>query len=217
MTPHINRRLFLGAGLATLAAPILSTTAVAAQPRRSQPPANGWPLVDDAPAIRIEGSLASITCVPGDTADILCYVARRWNYEATELIPSQVTGLDSALSGNPDALYETNIASGTSIDLLGDGAPAGATGVIDRPTSIVVRDILASCAGVVAWGGDMLVPREGYFQIDVPPHSKQLTALAARIRNPEPQDAPGTVDPFTPERRQQANRVARSTTRSRRR
>lgn len=217
MTHNISRRLFLGAGLATLAAPLFSTTAAAAQPNSARTSANGWPLVDDSPAIRVEGSLASFECVPGDTADILCYIARRWNYEAMELVPSQVTGLDSALSGNPNALYETNIRSGTAIDLLGDGAPPGTTGVIDRPTSIVVRDILASCAGVVAWGGDMLVPREGYFQIDVPPDSKQLTALAAHIRSPKPQDAPGTLDPFTPQRRQQANRVAQSTTRRRRR
>jgi hypothetical protein len=68
-----------------------------------------------------------------------------------------------------------------------------------------VRDILAECDGVVRWGGDdMTHPKDGHFQIDVPPGDARLRAVAAKIsgwQDKPGQDAGAPADPGSPIRR----------------
>lgn len=45
----------------------------------------------------------------------------------------------------------------------------------------VVEDILATCEGVVAWGGEMRPVKQSHFQIDVRPHDPRLQRLVAKI------------------------------------
>ena len=53
----------------------------------------------------------------------------------------------------------------------------------------MIRDILAECGGVVAWGGDLERPNEAHWQIDVAPGDPALERLATRLVGWE--DRPG--------------------------
>ena len=74
---------------------------------------------------------------------------------------------------------------------------------------IVIDDIIAECAGVVLWGGELPVPMEGHFQIDLPPTDPRVRSLATRFGYTDTLDSatgPGSIDAFAPARRARARK-----------
>jgi hypothetical protein len=168
---------------------------------------NGWSLVSPGQVRRlvVEGSDAAVALLPGDVSVILMHVARRFHYEVSTLrggdVHGHVTGRGLAA---PD---ESNYLSGTAIAIRPGQFPAGSGGNLFRPQLIVVRDVLAECAGVVRWGGDDRRPKEGHFQIDVPPGDPGLRRVAARItawREARGRGAGTPIDSTDPARRRAA-------------
>ncbi|MFE9533518.1 hypothetical protein [Streptomyces sp. NPDC006691] len=62
------------------------------------------------------------------------------------------------------------------------------------------------------WRGDEKLPEEWHFQIDEKPGDKKLTRVAAKIRprDTTPGTGAGATDPFTPQRRRNADALARA-------
>lgn len=118
-------------------------------------------------------------------------------------------------SASATALFQSNLTSGTAVDLLGGDAPLGPRGVVEADTVVVIRDILSSREGVVAWGGDMKMPQEGFSQIDVQPGDAALAQVAEKIRDAGIGNAPGSIDAFSPQRRQRSQQFAKATRHSR--
>jgi hypothetical protein len=54
--------------------------------------ANGWPVVPEPEARRVEGSDIDVTVLPGDVATVLLHVARRYYYEIDTLRKGEVSG-----------------------------------------------------------------------------------------------------------------------------
>ncbi|MGK5632047.1 hypothetical protein [Streptomyces sp. URMC 123] len=172
--------------------------------------ANGWPVLDGAPTHRIEGAGGvSVAVRDGDVAVVLLHVARRFHYEVDVLRHGDVVG--HTTDRDVRQPYESNRLSGTAIAIRPASYPIGAAGGLFPQELVVVRDILAECEGVVAWGGDEKVAKESHFQIDVKPGDPRLTALAAKIRGWEqvPGEGAGTVDAFAPTRRAAAQAFER--------
>ncbi|MDQ0811024.1 hypothetical protein QFZ63_002738 [Streptomyces sp. B3I7] len=169
--------------------------------------ANGWPVKDasggsDGIAVhRVEGSNASVALLAGDVATVLLHVTRRFHYEIRTLGAGDVHGHTTDRSVRAD--QESNHLSGTAVAICPDLYPAGARGGLFPHEVAVVRDILAECRAVVRWGGDdPHVPKEGHFQIDVPPGDAGLRKLADTVErwNRTPGEGAGAVDAFTPSR-----------------
>lgn len=177
---------------------------------------NGWPVVSAGAGggytnLRIEGTSAVVALRPGDAATVLEYVARRFHYEVRALKSGDVFGWTTHHSVT--TAYESNYLSGTALSILPGLYPAGVAGGLYPLEQVVVRDILASCEGVVRWGGDDPdVPKEGHFQIDVPPGASALRDLAAKLsaaRTTPGQGAGAFVDPFAAGRRSAAKAMER--------
>ncbi|MEU0071305.1 hypothetical protein ABZ027_17420 [Streptomyces sp. NPDC006332] len=173
--------------------------------------ANGWPLVDQAAEQRLEGAPnVHVSLVEGDVATVLLYVARRFSYEIDMLRPGDVQGH----STDRDVVtgFESNHLSGTAMAIRPLFYPLGAdkaTGMTEQERT-VVRDILADCEGVVAWGGDLDPVKESHFQIDVRPGDARLTRLARRIQgwDATPGQGAGSIDAFAPARIRRAKKAA---------
>lgn len=115
--------------------------------------------------VRVEGSAASVSLVPGPATTVLLHVARRFSYEVAALGPRDAASAD-----------------GTSLELLPLRLPAGSAGNLFPVELLVVRDVLGECGGLVAWGGDDAeVPREGAFRLTVAPGDPRLARLADRL------------------------------------
>ena len=174
---------------------------------------NGWPVVGSGgfKGRRIEGTSTVVALRPGDAATVLTYVARRYHYEIRTLKSGDAFGYTTDRSVT--APYESNYLSGTAIAILPGLYPAGSSGNLYPLELTVVRDILASCRGVVRWGGDdTACPKEGHFQIDVSPGSPELGELAATLtawRSTPGKGAGATVDPFTASRLSAAKALER--------
>lgn len=207
---NVPRRSVLrrtGAGLAAVAALpawALPARAAASGAELAPPPApsarpsarlseNGWPVeeaADRGGAIwtrPVPGSPLSVPLRLGDVSTVLVHVVRRYHYEIDTLRPDEVTGFSPpsrALRG-----YATNHSSGTAVAIRPGWYPPGASGGLIEHHLAVVRDILAECEGVVAWGGTFPTPNESHFHIAVPPSAPRLRHLARRIH--EWSDAPG--------------------------
>lgn len=141
---------------------------------------NGWPVLDSGVKIELEGMDGVTRLRSGQVATVLQHVVRRFSYEISELNGSEVHGFraDTAVA----APFESNYLSGTAVAIQPGLYPTGSTGNLFPLEMLVVRDILAECGGVVRWGGDDPdLPKEGHFQIDVPPGSPRLTALVATL------------------------------------
>lgn len=90
--------------------------------------------------------------------------------------------------------------------------PSGAQGGFFPQQTVVIRDILAECDGVVRWGGDDKHPDEALFYLDVEPDDGRLAATAAKIQGWEwvPGKGAGSgADPLRPARKRSAERLAR--------
>lgn len=206
MTP-IDRRRFLALGGASLAGAALGTTALgtAAQatpagttwPGRTS--VNGWPVLtaDGVEEFRIEGSDLSVRLAPA-AAPVLLHVVRRFLYEVeSRLEPGEVTG--HVTSRRVAARYESTYLSGSGIAIRPLFYPLGAKDGFFDHEKAVVRDILADCDGVVAWGGDLDPVKESHFHLTEPPASARHLAVAGKLRRWDdlPGRGAGAVSAFT--------------------
>lgn len=116
----------------------------------------------------------------GDVEVVLTHVVRRFHYEVTELGPGDVVGFVSHRRVGRG--HDSNHASGTAVDVLPTGYPAGLRGGFFPDQVAAIRDILTECRGLVAWGGDFTVPVESHFEISVGPQDGRLHMLATRFR-----------------------------------
>ncbi|MFB6839158.1 hypothetical protein [Streptomyces sp. NPDC056361] len=162
--------------------------------------ANGWKILDAAPAHPIEGSGRSVQLAEGDAATLLLHVARRFHYEIDELRVGDVTG--HSTTRRIRLPHESNYLSGTAISIRRDAYPLGVGGGLYPHEQVVVRDILAELDGVVAWGGDLATPQESHFELALGPTHPKVRGVARKLR--EWRDAPGqgagSIDAFAPER-----------------
>ncbi|MFE0509136.1 hypothetical protein [Streptomyces sp. NPDC058964] len=221
-TPAIglDRRRFLLTGLgvaggAALAVGGMTTTATAATASaagtrwRKKTSANGWRVLDSAPAHRVEGTGGvHFDAVEGDVATVLTHVVRRFHYEIDTLTAGEVTGHTTAHT--VAAPYESNYLSGTAIAIRPLLYPTRARGGFFPNELLVIRDILADLEGVVRWGGDLKPAKESHFQIDVKPGDATLRRVAAKLRGweLEPGEGPGTVEATIPARMKAAKALA---------
>jgi hypothetical protein len=109
-------------------------------------------------------------------------------------------------------LAESNLASGTAVQIRPGFYPSGRRGGFFPNQLVVVRDILVDCEGVVRWGGDDDKPDEALFYLDVPPGDERLARTANTIRRwvATPGEGAGAgVDPFDRKHRQAAEQPAR--------
>lgn len=175
--------------------------------------ANGWPLLDEAPGHRVEGAGSlTVHLTEGDPATVLLYVLRRYCYEVDMLDQREVIG--HTTDRNVRAALESNQLSGTALTIRESAFPLGApasNGMSDREIT-VVEDILATCEGVVAWGGETKPIKQSHFQINVRPHDPRLGRLAAKIKDWErsPGRGAGTINAFTPARTSRARKARRA-------
>ncbi|WP_232376701.1 hypothetical protein [Amycolatopsis aidingensis] len=205
----INRRRFLTLSGATLggaavwtAAPATAQAAPATAAWQGRTSINGWPVLDreEAQRYRIEGSTLSVWLAPA-AAPVLLYVARRFLYEIeSQVQPGEISGhtTDRRLG----ARYETTYLSGSGIAIRPLLYPLGAKDGFFEDQKIVIRDILADCEGVVAWGGELNPVKESHFHITAPPGSARYRRLVAKLHgwDTDPGKGAGTIDAFTPER-----------------
>jgi D-alanyl-D-alanine carboxypeptidase-like protein len=179
--------------------------------------ANGWPIESsvgpshDVQELRLVGTPAHVRLRLPDVATILVHVVRRLHYEVAALDAGQVVGFRPASVLR--TRHESNHASGTAVDVRREWYPAGTRGGFSATETVVIRDILAECEGIVRWGGDYRYsPDESHFQIDVLPTDPRLPKLARRLRVAagEPDGGPGAEAqlPFIPRRRTEARRLA---------
>ena len=181
-----RRRVIATAAVSATGAVLWSAAAEAGPPTPGRAPKvtqNGWPVLTTSTVTTqlIEGSAAQVTLLTGDVSTVLLHVARRFSYEIDTLRAGEVTGF--AVVASPAAAFESNYSSGTAVAIRADRYPAGAAGNLFPRELLVVRDILAECAGVVRWGGDdPTTPKESHFQIDVKPGDAALPKLARTIR-----------------------------------
>ena len=173
-----------GAGGGVFAAPAGAAAPVAAAERSwtGRLSQNGWPVIDRArtAVCALEGTGDTLRLRPGPVTAILQHVARRFHYEVSALGPGDVGGF--ATSTLVAAPLESNYLSGTAFAIRPDLYPAGSADNLFPLELLAVRDILAECEGVVRWGGDdATTPKEGHFQIDVPPGDPELGRVASRI------------------------------------
>ncbi|MEU1037562.1 hypothetical protein [Streptomyces sp. NPDC005907] len=166
----------------------------------ARPSANGWEMekvADGGGSVwtrPVAGTGLKVAVRIGDVQSVLVHVIRRFHYEVETLNAGDIVGY-----GKPSrvlaARHESNHASGTAVDLLPGSYPVGAKGGL-FPTQVdVIRDILADCEGVVAWGGDLRPAHEGHFEIRVGPGDPRLAAVAAKVRrwNREPGQGAGVL------------------------
>ncbi|WP_173317923.1 hypothetical protein [Streptomyces fulvorobeus] len=172
--------------------------------------ANGWPVLEAAELLHIEGSGQSVRLADGDAAVILLHVARRFHYEIDQLRTGDVTGHSTTREVVED--YESNYLSGTALAIRPLAYPVGVKGGLYPNELVVVRDILAELDGVVRWGGDLATPKESHFEIAYRPGHPRVKGVARKIRGWQagPGSAgAGTVDAFDPKRRSRSQAFAR--------
>lgn len=168
---------------------------------------NGWPA---SPTLRtrvLKVAGISLRIVDDDdVASVFGYVAAQFNARV-ESLPGKVADdwgfAYRANRNNPNSL--SNHSSGTAIDLNATQHPNSvATARTFTAAEIAeVRKIVAECDGVVRWGGDYHgTPDAMHFEINVPPGSPKLAALAERLRGDraEPKPAPKPAPAPKPKR-----------------
>lgn len=179
----------------TLLAGVLAVPAVPTPSQAS--PAQTSPTAHPLEIFAVQGTGMSVSLQPGPVATVLLYAARRFHYEIEALHPGDLV----------------TDASGTVLDVRPGWYPPGARDGFLPHQLIVVRDIVAQCDGLLGWGGDSRTPREGRFQITVPPADRGLRALAKRLdadaETPGRRVGAGVALPFTPERVRRAESFRR--------
>ncbi|MGW4730572.1 hypothetical protein ACWEQC_15645 [Streptomyces shenzhenensis] len=195
------------------AAPAATPRTEPAAPGEVPTSANGWPLEREANHVStvwtraVPGTGLSVDIRVGDAAAILLHVVRRFHYEVEQLPRVDLAGW-RPIDGLDEKLPESNLASGTAVRIRPGAAAKGGLFPLQE---IVLRDILADCAGVVRWGGDDSPVDESLFYLDRGPADPQVRELADRLRTAEAipgQGAGKAVDVMGRSRRERARRLA---------
>ncbi|MCC8478952.1 hypothetical protein LMJ41_13785 [Streptomyces globisporus] len=225
MTTEFTRRTILkqftgvaaGAALVSGAGALLApATAVAADTTwRGSTSANGWGIPDAPSAITgpcdIQGTDLTVVLRVGDAATVLAHVAQRFHYDVDRLERGrgEIVGLRADRDVTAD--YVSNHLSGTALALYPENYPLGVTGNFFPHQVTAIRDILAELEGVVKWGGDMSPASEATFFIDVPPGSRKLEQVAAKLREWQvtPGKGAGTQHVQDPQRLKASKALAR--------
>ncbi|WP_411069538.1 hypothetical protein [Streptomyces sp. cmx-4-25] len=181
------------------------------------PSKNGWEMektADDRGHIYtrpVPGTpLDGVQMRMAEVETVLVHVVTRFHYEIDALRAGEVVGWREPGSVRK-SLAESNLASGTAVQIRPGSYPSGTRGGFFPLEELVIRDILADCDGVVRWGGDDATPDESLFSIDVPPGDNRLVKVAAKIRGWSHTPGKGSgvlVDPQQPHRRASAKRLA---------
>ncbi|MGC9540906.1 hypothetical protein [Streptomyces sp. UG1] len=235
MSAEISRRVLLarttavvgGTALASLVGTPLSASPAHATPSddsdsapvtTGRPSLNGWEMensADDGGEVWTRPVLGTpldgVQIRMGDVETVLVHVVQRFHYEVDQLRRGDVESWRSP-SKVRKGLAESNLASGTAVQIRPGFYPSGQHGGFFPNQLVIVRDILADCEGVVRWGGDDKKPDEALFYIDVPPGDERLVRVANKIRRwvATPGEGAGAaVDPFQRKRRQAAEQLAR--------
>ncbi len=161
-------------------------------------PAQAAPRAAGLRTFPVQGTDLSVDLLPGAAATVLLYAVRRFHYEIGALHAGD-------LAGDP---------GGTIVDIRPGWYPAGGRGNLLPHELTVVRDIVAQCDGLLAWGGDdPRTPREGRFRVAVAPAGHGLRALAGRLDadavHPGRRVGAGIALPFTPARVRRAESIRR--------
>jgi D-alanyl-D-alanine carboxypeptidase len=150
---------------------------------------NGWPI---EPAQRSPMTLFGVPfgdVRDGDVRTVLSYVATRFHQEVEHLVAGQCGAYNPRhIAG---ASFWSNHASATAIDINWGKHVQGVRGTFTAAQHTGVVNIVNACDGVVRWGGTYTgTVDEMHFEINVPPGSTRLAALAREIRTPSPQEDP---------------------------
>ncbi|GAA2500503.1 hypothetical protein [Winogradskya humida] len=158
-------------------------------------PAAAAPAVASLRTFPVEGTDATVQLLPGPAATVFLYAARRFHYEIDTLHAGDLVGTADGLDIRP-----------------GWYAP-GVTGGLLPYQVTVIRDIIAECDGLLAWGGDAAVPQEGRFTLTVAPGNARLRALAGRLGGllsggrRSSRVGAGTALPYTEARKRRAEKI----------
>lgn len=184
-----RRTLIRGAGGLLLGGGLIAATATAASAATSQ---NGWP-AGSTSQIPIVGLTAGGVTFPagvrsGQVHTILAYVAGRFDREVEALVKGWCWGHSyRPISGSTTL---SNHSSGTAIDCNAPRHPLGRSGTFSAAQRSRIHAIVASCNGVVRWGGDYSGRKdEMHFEINVRPGDPRIAQLVKKIggaSNPTP-------------------------------
>jgi hypothetical protein len=176
--------------------------------------ANGWSIPTGHSSFTatydIPGSGLAIPLREGDAGTVLSYLAQRFNYDVARLEKKRGEIVGYSADRNIEADFESNHLSGTALALYPESYPLGVKGNFFPLQIAAIRDILAELEGVAKWGGDMEPAKESTFFIDVPPDSKRLKQVAAKLREWQitPGEGAGTQHIEDPKRLTVAKKLA---------
>jgi hypothetical protein len=150
---------------------------------------NGWPAAPDPSSIGIDqhfsaGGVALPAGVKaGDVATVLGYVCEEFHRNVEPLTAGWCWGYEwRMIRGDSSTL--SNHSSGTAVDLNSPHHPQNSSGTF-RPAQVDwIRQILRTCGGVVAWGGDWA--DEMHFEIRGTPDEVAAAAAALGEAMPPP-------------------------------
>ncbi|KNB49941.1 hypothetical protein [Streptomyces caatingaensis] len=149
--------------------------------------ANGWEmenLADDHGSIYtrpVPGTAVhGIQVRMGEIEWLLVHVIRRYNYEVDELRDGDVTGWRAPAAVRKH-LAESNLASGTAVQIRSGSYPSGMSGGLFPLQRAAVHRIVKDLNGVVRWGGDDHHADESLFYIALPPGDGQLKKEAGKV------------------------------------
>ncbi|WP_328664886.1 hypothetical protein [Streptomyces sp. NBC_00328] len=209
---------FSGNVLPAHAAATLGEAQVPGGTATGRPSLNGWETensADDGGDIwtrPVSGTpLDGVQVRMGDIETVLVHVVQRFHYEIDPLRRDDVVGWRRPGTIRNE-LAESNLASGTAVQIRPGFYPSGQRGGFFSNQLVIVRDILADLEGVVRWGGDDKWPDEALFYIDTAPEDGRLTRVADKLRTwaaTPGKGAGASADPFQPDRRRAAQRLAR--------
>lgn len=155
-----------------------------------QPSHNGWEMekvADDHGHIYtrpIPGTpLAGVQMRMADVETVLVHVIRRFHQDVEELRDGDVVGWRPP-STVRRWLPESNLASGTAVQIRPGHYPAGARGGFFPLQQAAIRDILAELDGVVRWGGDDIAVAEALFYVNLGPDDDRPAKAADKTRRP---------------------------------
>jgi len=182
LTDGVGRRtLIRGAGGLLLGGGLVAATATAASAATSQ---NGWP-AGSTSQIPVSGLTVGGVTFPagvrsGQVHTILAYVAGRFDREVEALVKGGCWGHSyRPISGSTTL---SNHSSGTAIDCNAPRHPLGRSGTFSAAQRSRIHAIVASCNGVVRWGGDYSGRKdEMHFEINVRPSDPRIAQLVKKI------------------------------------
>ncbi len=148
----------------------------------------GWSVLEpkDVPAyvIPVAGGTVTMRLRPGDTADILVDLVKRYDATVERVRQGEVD--DWSYARRPvrgGSTIWSEHAAGTAIDLNATKHFRGSKGTFTHEQLVEIDDLLDLYEGVVAWGGNFKTTvDEMHFEITVPPGDPKIARVAAKIR-----------------------------------